>query len=430
VIAKKPREYYIAKRILHIVVAAARPLTLREMALAVTIRENHRSYSDLDLRSQDWFHEDIRDICGLFVTIIESRIYLLHQTAKEFLVRHGQKILRKNVHSGLKWKHSLWPQDSHRLLTEICMRYLLFTEFEANPLDNDMMPSQYGVFLDYSAKNWAAHVRQSHIEVDKIATQSMLRLCDASSACCRTWFGLYWKSTNTDFPEKFTALMIASYFGLSAVVKHLLSQGESTDLDSKDSTYGRSAISWAAENGFDNVVKLLIEGVGGNLRWCRQIFKRGAQVDSVDKYSRTPLMYAVWNRHEAVVKRLLRAGACIDLADNIGGTALLYGFCSGHDDLFKLLFKKGTEIDLKDDTIMGLFFPALAKDHEAVKLLLETGKVNPGMKDVNGRGLLSHAVEARSVAIAQHLLAKGVKMGYKYKIVSKRHPHLNESLLD
>ena len=49
-----------------IVVVAARPLTLREMALALTIRENHRSYSDLDLKSQDWFYENIRDICGLF----------------------------------------------------------------------------------------------------------------------------------------------------------------------------------------------------------------------------------------------------------------------------------------------------------------------------------------------------------------------------
>ena len=70
----------------------------------------------------------------------------------------------------------------------------------------------------------------------------------------------------------------------------------------------------------------------------------------------------------------------------------------------------------------------MEKDHEAVvKLLLETGKV---IKDVNGRTPLSHALEMGSVAIVQQLLATEVKMDYKYEIVSKRHPHLNESLLD
>jgi ankyrin repeat domain-containing protein 50 len=99
--------------------------------------------------------------------------------------------------------------------------------------------------------------------------------------------------------------MISSYFRLTAVVKHLLLQLDSTDLDSKDNTYGRSAISWAAGNGFDVVVKLLIKGTG---RDFRRIFRERAQVNLVDKYGRTPLVYAVLNRHAAVVKRLLTAG--------------------------------------------------------------------------------------------------------------------------
>ena len=281
-ILSKSRDSEKAKRILHNVVAATRPLTLREMALALTIRENHRSYSDLDLKSQDWFYENIRDICGLFLTIIESRIYLLHQTAKEFLVQNDQEICRESTHGGLRWKHSLRPQDSHRLLTEICVQDLLFAEFEANPLDNNVMLSQREVFLDYSAKHWAV-VRESHIEVDNAATQSMLRLCDASSTRFQTWLRLYWTSTDTDFPENFAVLMIASYFGLTAVVKHLLLQLDNINLDSKDSTYGRSAISWAAGNGFDVVVKLLIKGIGGQLRGFSRIFRKGAQVDSMDK---------------------------------------------------------------------------------------------------------------------------------------------------
>src|SRR4029077_5771255 len=138
--------------------------------------ENHRSYSDLDLQSEDWVRESIRDICGLFVTIINSRIYLLHQTAKEFLVQTDQEIHPQSVHGGLEWKHSLQPQESHRALTEICMRHLLFAEFEAHPLEKDAILSQYAenhVFLDYSAKHWTTHLHKSHIEVDNVGTQSM-----------------------------------------------------------------------------------------------------------------------------------------------------------------------------------------------------------------------------------------------------------------
>ena len=130
----------------------------------------------------------------------------------------------------------------------------------------------------------------------------------------------------------------------------------------------------------------------------------------------------------SVVKRLLRAGACIDLTDDI---ALSYALCSGHDDLLKLLFKKGTKADLEDDIIMTLLFSAIQKNHEpVVKLLLETGKVNPDTKDMNGRTPLSYAVEEGNVEIIQHLLAKEVEIDYKYKFVSERHPYPNESLLD
>ncbi|KAN0081080.1 Ankyrin repeat-containing domain protein [Elaphomyces granulatus] len=388
----------------------------RILSKTLTIRGNHRSYSDVDLKSEDRFRETIRNICGLFVTIIDSRIYLLHQTAKEFLVQNNLEIHPESFHGDLKWRHSLRPADSHRVLTEICIQYLLFAEFEANPLENDAMLSQYNmshVFLDYSAKNWASHVCESYIEVDDVATQSMLRLCDTSSKRCLTWFRIYWASTNTDFPKGFTGLMIASYFGLAAVVKHLL-ELYSIDLDSQDGTYGRSAISWAAGNGFDVVVELLIKGISHRLNGIKLPFRKKAKVDSVDRYGRTPLVYAVWNGHVAVVKRLLRAGARINAADDIGGTALSYAVCSGHNEVLTLLFKKGTDTGSEDDTRMALLLSAAEKDHEVVvKLLLETGKIDLELKDRIGRTPLSCAVDGGSVAVVQLLLTEGVKTDYR-----------------
>ncbi|KAN0069874.1 hypothetical protein V8E54_012180 [Elaphomyces granulatus] len=278
-ILSKSHNFEEAKRLLHIVVAAERPLTLKEMDVALTLRENHRSYGDLDLRSEE-----------------HLKIYLLHQTAKEFLVQNSLANDPKSVQSNFKWKYSLRPQESHCTLAEICIWHLLFREFETHPLNVNTSMSHYvdnHVFLDYSAKHWTVHFNKSYTEADAVI-QSLLRICDENSNSCMTWFRIYWTSTRTDFPENFTTLMIASYFGLEAVVKHLLEVG-GIGLNSMDGTYKRSALSWAAGNGFDVIVNLLIKDPKISLNGLVKLpFRKGAKVNSADKYGRTALSYAAW----------------------------------------------------------------------------------------------------------------------------------------
>jgi ankyrin repeat protein len=67
-------------------------------------------------------------------------------------------------------------------------------------------------------------------------------------------------------------------------------------------------------------------------------------------------------------------------------------------------------------------------DERVVKLLLENG-AQPDFGDEEGQEPLSRAVETGSAPLVQLLLAKEVKIDFKYSIVSERHPHLNESLL-
>ena len=77
------------------------------------------------------------------------------------------------------------------------------------------------------------------------------------------------------------------------MVKLLLETGR-VDVDSKDYStngYGRTPLSWAAENGHEAVVKLLLETGKVN-------------VDSKDSFGQTPLSWAAKNGHEAVVKLL------------------------------------------------------------------------------------------------------------------------------
>jgi len=89
-ILSKSRDRKRAQKILHIVVAATRPLTLTEMNIALCIEDYHTSYQDLELENEERFETTIRNICGLFVSVIDKKIYLLHQTAKDLLTRSNR----------------------------------------------------------------------------------------------------------------------------------------------------------------------------------------------------------------------------------------------------------------------------------------------------------------------------------------------------
>src|SRR5262249_10455772 len=113
--------------LLHIVVAAVRPLTLVEMNIALSIKDGDKSLDAADLDPEESFPTIIRELCGLFVSIRDSKIYLIHQTAKEFLVR--EKALARPIRGidpRWKWAHSLEPGESNLALAKICISYLQF----------------------------------------------------------------------------------------------------------------------------------------------------------------------------------------------------------------------------------------------------------------------------------------------------------------
>ncbi|KAF2809192.1 uncharacterized protein BDZ99DRAFT_46958 [Mytilinidion resinicola] len=164
-----------AKKLLHIIVAAKRPLTLEEMNIALAIEPHHRSYDDLDLDDEARFEVSVRNLCGLFVTVVDQRVYLIHQTAKEFL------LAKSDVATG-RWKHSLIPTESETLMAAICVTYLSFSEFDV-ATDYASAAVEYG-YLDYAAGFWVAHFRKTQDCTTKQMLQLVLKICNTRSK----WF--------------------------------------------------------------------------------------------------------------------------------------------------------------------------------------------------------------------------------------------------
>ncbi|KAJ6037202.1 ankyrin repeat-containing protein [Penicillium herquei] len=410
---KKQRQL---KKLLNVIVAATEPLTCQEMNVALSLTASHESYKDLDeiWKYSSRCHQYIKELGGQFISIIapDSRVYLLHQTAKDFLLGSAKLDRKASVSDANppKWKASIHPEEAHRALFEICMWHLRFTEFKTDTLiRNSKDISQYlkdHPFISYSAMNWAFHFRAAGLQEDEFQDY-LLQICRADSTHCPAWFKLYWAKVNGDFPQGFTTLMIASHFGIKSIVKHLLQEGN-PDIDSVDGVYQRSALSWASQNGFDGIVKLLIEGPKFRLiHIARLSFSKGAKVDAIDKVGRTPLAYAALNGHKTTIEILLAKGASPHSKDKTGGTPVFYYLSSGDGNLPSPLLNETDEIQVNSIRAKLILSAAKKGDRTVVERLLHNNVSDSNIMDYFGRTPLSHAAQKGHEAVTEILLQNG-----------------------
>lgn len=107
-----------ARKILLIIVGARRPLTLSEMGLALSTAEAYQNnQSFVKEPNLQHLEAQIREWCGLFVFINHSKLFLLHQTAKEFLLTESWNT------SPDTWKASLNMIETEEAMAKLCMTY-------------------------------------------------------------------------------------------------------------------------------------------------------------------------------------------------------------------------------------------------------------------------------------------------------------------
>jgi NACHT domain/Ankyrin repeats (3 copies) len=261
----------VATEIFHIIIGARRALTTSEMAMALGIlrRKGPQSFAEFKI-TEGRLRGLIRDLCGLFVFINHSKIYLIHQTAKEFLVQRGLPEV-----TGL-WRHSLDPSNSEAIMARICVEYLSLDElYEIAPAkiskgrqalthhttQHDRKESKMGeeheieALLSYSSEHWAAHFRYAKL---KGAVVSKAReLCRVEGNRFQLWFPWLWRAfrPHKDRPDM-NDIRLAAFNGHEVILRMILG-AELVDLEARDQQ-GRTALTWAAELGHEKVVRMLL----------------------------------------------------------------------------------------------------------------------------------------------------------------------------
>ena len=434
-------EYHpLATRLLHFLVGSSRPLTLQEMRVLIALQDHHRTLADIEEDAQPNIQKTIEGVLGPLVRIWDSRVYLLHQSLKEFLQK-----LSTQTEDPLSAIFGVDPRKADLLLAKTCVSYLLLDDFEADILSQhqssmkESSPSPVTrstdansiedpsdlfdfredilfkdpaiveseicasignqcVLFDYSARHWAEHFLSASSISPPTLQESVLILSDASSSRGLNWFRYFWlhAEPNVSFPRDFVPFIAASYFGHSTSLKTLLQEGPLIKPD-----VGARGIYWASRMGHHDVLALLL----------RERFSPDMMV--ID--GKSALTAAVHFERLAVVKRLLEddgfiseeKGYRVNYAAMGGRTPLSIAAGNGFVEIVRQLLRHNRiRPDRPDYNQWTPLFWSISGKHLAVlQLLVADNCVSVNHVDILGRNVLSWAASSGELELVKYLMS-------------------------
>lgn len=245
-----------AKQVLSWITCAKRPLTKLELQYALAVEIDELQFDKENIPQV----VDLVSVCaGLVIIDEESNIArLVHYTTQDYFVRNKNR----------------WFPDAHLYITTVCTTYLSYRDFEGGRTESELGLAdrlKKHPLYDYAARVWGNHAREVIIHPRILSFLRRPAQVDAAGQALMAEDDdddddddddvIY----RPDIPrQKTTGLHLAAYFGLGEVMRFIIGEYDVNVVDYK----GCTALEWAARNGHEAVVELLLtsEGVDPTLR--------------------------------------------------------------------------------------------------------------------------------------------------------------------
>ncbi|KAH7140599.1 ankyrin repeat-containing domain protein [Dactylonectria macrodidyma] len=396
---QRPGSKKLALLVLAWITFAKAPLTAIELQHALAIEVGDAELDEDNMPQV----EDMVSVCAGLVTLDkESRVVrLVHYTTQEYL----------------RQKRDFWGLDPEAEIATACIAYISLEAFKSdvcsefrryrNSLPNALLYSH--PFYRYAARNWGSHVRGT-----SKSCPGMLEFLQSTEHVLASMFRF---SGN--------GLHLASWFGIQEVVDTPWAENL---LESSDEL-GTKPLSWAVENGQEQMVKRLLEKGARYDTWSPKRAQVSRKINMMarrptGRYYIRPISCAAEAGHEGIVRLLLRAGC--DPDDTMPAAAKGHNYSSfqrifrydtplaaaswsgairvveillkaGADRTVELLLKNGADPDARN----GRGNTALT-----VEVLLKNG-ADPNIANTSSETALSRASERGSQKVVGLLLASG-----------------------
>ena len=397
------------EKMLQIIVGAVRPLTLAEMNTALKVDDASSRATDLRCYRPESVTRMLKDLCGLFVSIFYGKVYLLHQTAREFLLtRIDPAYPFDHDATGKKWQGSLTLQQSHLTLAKICVTYLRLPEFALDwrtVIRDDHLRQHDGLkleFGEYSTYHWMKHFHGCDSAGRDEIAKSAQHLFQTGSSRFMNWYRAFaWYQglvtarsfSNSKFIENHgIGLLAAVRWRLIEVIPLIVESG-SDPIDSEDGD-GCSVISMAVEKDHKEILTVLLD--------------RGlCPTNTVDSEGRTALYHAA-RRDRAEIARMFLDRSDIEpnMADCEGWTPLHHATRHNQLEIARMLIDRSdVELNMADfEGWTPLHHATRHNQLEIARMLIDCSDVEPNTADSEGWTPLHYAARHGRLEIARMLV--------------------------
>ena len=344
----------LAKQVLSWITCAKRPLTTLELQHALAVEVGESALDEENLPEI----KDMVSVCAGLVTVDEESniIRLVHYTTQDFFEK----------------TQKYWFPDAEKDVAMICVTYLSFDIFESGFClsDEDFeVRLRSNPLYDYVAQNWGYHSREA--SGAQFSVPIFLENENKASSCSQAMM-VSTEYRSEGYSQRMANQMIGvhltAWFGLTQMTSILIENGHPSDYKDKN---GRTPLSYAAENGHETVVELLLS-------------QDNIDINLKDYMNQTPLSCAAKNGHETVIKLLLsRDNVDISSKNKNGRTALILAARKGHTEIVEVLLKNNADVNVEDvDGRTGLDWAAMWGHRNVEQLLRANGARAP--KDFYG----------------------------------------------
>ncbi|GIJ92692.1 hypothetical protein Asppvi_001970 [Aspergillus pseudoviridinutans] len=360
-------QVHTVKKILQIIVGARRPLTTQEMAMALGIALSPKSQIAAEAGiNPARLAKRIRQLCGLFVFINNSKIYLIHQTAREFLINRDSASNPSSI-------YAFQQTDAEKLMSQICIQYLLMDDLEQSKRQTD---TDNQSLLEYSAVHWPDHVRNVSLPQQQEIEDLLHHIYDTAKGHFAVWFPIFWRTTDMLYKAPhMDPIHLTAFNGHTHIVRKLLF-GNEKNINKRDNM-GSNALMWASQNGYKEVTELLLE--------------HGADVNAQGGWYGNALQAASFHGHGKIVQMLLKHGANVNAKSGMYDNALYAASLEGHAKIVQVLLECGADVNSQRGGYDNALRVASFHGHEKIiQMLLEHGA------DVNAQAGFGNALQAAS----------------------------------
>ncbi|KAI0382245.1 ankyrin repeat-containing domain protein [Hypomontagnella monticulosa] len=399
----KPQHLDKVRLLLHWVTMSYRPLTLAELGAAIGLESSETMSGTNSIRDHIGF-------CGHFLSVVGEKVNLVHQSAKDYLLRSQADPNQQLELFRVKAK------ATHLELANICLDYLQSGSLLEGPVDlaylywDTLKPaaevsarlSRYPL-LEYAVVYWVDHAKDSE-ELFKESVEKAMSLLSYNTEIKENWLSSYGYPRDakeerrgywTDLSE-WEAIHFASYFGIGPVVSATLKHSGWKHLTGiRRAGMNQTPVHLAVLNKHIHILKLLLR----KRRWLSTMPKNSRGL--------TPLHLAVKLDDEDSTMILLEAKASPNTQDTKGNTPLHDAVKFNNENMVRILLRGNAKPSIRNSLGRLPLHMAVSyagdTNEKILEYLLVVGS-NPNAGDDENDTALHYAAEGGKTAVCQTLL--------------------------